>query len=338
MRRLWPLAAMCLASWLAGCAQKRSPLGYYQLRGVWVVPPAGAKSEFRSARQTRRKGCDASAGSFAVNWKGRTALVKTSGLEMDEAGRMPVVLSKSIDDFRDSLARLESNKCLKPGEGPALLMRITEELSLPSPVAYELAHASSPYQGYVDIEQPFRLKLVSPLRANGQISGFETARYSVRRGVLAPIGAEGQTVRLSVPAGTKYLRLFFLTRRSPAEHDAILVPAPDSAALAQASDAIKRQGEDYCRAQVGRCLVVPREVGLSAELPIRANGQLIGVPVRGTVRDALKEAGVPDPVSVIKSLRVTRPYKGKPIPIQFDDSARDILGLMLIGGEELNWQ
>ncbi len=251
---------------------------------------------------------------------------------------MPLDQLKTINQFRDALKRLESNGCLRPGEASALLTRLTQEVALPSATAYELAHASHPVQGYVDIEHPFRLKLVSVLRADGRVTGFETARYAVRLGTLTPAGPEGKVARLSVPAGTKYLRLFFLTRRSSADHDAILVAAPNLTILTEATAAIQSEGEQYCRDRRQICVSAPREVGLSAELPIGANGTIIGVPVRGRVSDALKEAGVRDPAPLVKTLRVTRPYKGKPIPIQFDASRRDILNLVLIGGEELSWQ
>ncbi len=329
-------AAVSLYVLLTSCSAHTSA---YRVQGSRILPPQGAKPEVHAARKMKKKGCDVAGEPFELAWKGRTAVLRTHGaIDMEEAGRMPLALLQAVEEFRQSVRKLETNGCLRAGEAAPLLAGLAAQVALPSALAYELVHASSPAQGYIDIEHPFQLKLVRAVRTGGQITGFETARYAVRRGALTPIGPESEQLRLAPPAGTTHLRLFFLIRRSPADHDAILVTASDSIALDRASAAIKQEGENYCRAHPGVCIVVPREVGLSAELPIRANGRMVGVPVRGTVADALRESGVRDPMSVAGTLRLTRPYNGKPIPVQFDAARRDILSLMLIGGEELNWQ
>jgi hypothetical protein len=56
------------------------------------------------------------------------------------------------------------------------------------------------------------------------------------------------------------------------------------------------------------------------------------VPVASTVGAAI-HLGRPPP-----DLKVYRLYAGKPVPVEFDRSGTEILGLVLNGGEKISWK
>jgi hypothetical protein len=61
----------------------------------------------------------------------------------------------------------------------------------------------------------------------------------------------------------------------------------------------------------------------------------------GSLGQALRAAGIKDQKRVIAEilprLQVLRPYGGMMLPVEFDRSSGDILGLIPIGGEEIRW-
>jgi len=68
------------------------------------------------------------------------------------------------------------------------------------------------------------------------------------------------------------------------------------------------------------------------------NGREVTLPVGASVRSAIQAGGEKDPPRVLAQLSVRRLYRGKLVPVEFDRTSQEILGLILFGGEEISWQ
>jgi hypothetical protein len=142
------------------------------------------------------------------------------------------------------------------------------------------------------------------------------------------------------PDTLSFYRLFFLTRRSPQDHDILLLGARDRQAIEAHSDAIRKKGEAVCSTLQSadvHCVKIPMHSAVSAELRVKAKDRFIYVPFGGTVNDALRAAGLQRPADAMPTLKVTRPYAKTLAPVEFDATRPDVLQLVLIGGEEISW-
>jgi hypothetical protein len=79
------------------------------------------------------------------------------------------------------------------------------------------------------------------------------------------------------------------------------------------------------------CVVIARRVALNPFLAITVNGSDATVPVGSTVRVAIHLDRVPP------ELKVYKLYAGRPVPVEFDRSSPEILGLVLSGGEQISF-
>jgi hypothetical protein len=272
--------------------------------------------------------------------------------------RITLSLLDEINKFRADLVNLEVAGCLKPGEAAPLLTRAIEGLALPSRVAYYLRHGTSINEGFVDLLPPFRIKIVVPIHEQGKVVGFETAWYTLTpRGrndghkltlervesfVGGKLNTQTKPSHASVlpPSTLSFYRLFFLTRRSPQDHDILLLGAKERQAIEAHSAAIRKQGESVCSTLQARdvhCIKVPMHSAVSAELRVKAKDRFVYVPFGGTVSDALRAAGLQKTAEALPTLKITRPYAKTIAPVEFDAKTPDALQLVLIGGEELTW-
>jgi len=339
---------------LAGCSQKRltvsGPYRFERLQGQEMLTPPGASPAggfvLPKARSPRRKACDAKAGAFTLTWKGRTAQVQVARAGLEEGGRVALALLDEIDRFRTSLLGLETNGCLKPGEAGPLLSGIVEGLALPSRVTFYLRHGTSVQSGYVDLRPPFRMKVVAPLKEEGQTLGFETAWYRMepsgpvlerveafRRGVLT-VSEQPLVAKVPLPRSARCLLLFFLTRRSAADHDILLLGAASPRELEERTAMVRKEPEASCRRFAASCFLAPPGMAISGELPVRAGTKQLYVSITGTVGEALRTAGAPN----ARQIRVRRPHQGRPVDVVYDPAQIDIRGLVILGGEEIDWE
>lgn len=358
---------------LTSCATRRAPVtGPYRLERAGVnepllIPPhspvPGPQSTIRldlgKIRQTRRRAvnCNIKAGAFDLTFvKSKATLTVDTG-DMKDSQRIPLSVLDDIEKFRASLIPLEANNCLAAGQAGLLLERIVESLTLPPRIAYYLRHGTSVNSGFVDIEPPFRMKVVAPLKSDRAVDGYETAWYGLEdRGAKGyrlkvervETSRKGKVAQVPTPSAAKldlgtsvgFYRLFFLTRRAAADHDILLTGAATKKILEEVSPLIRREGEPACRSLQSRhvtCLQIPTQSAVSAELRVKAQQQWIYVHFTGSVADALKAAGVPRGADVLATLRVMRAYGRGVIPVEFDRAKPDILSLTLIGGEEITW-
>lgn len=351
----WKAFASCSSLLLlaaGGCSQKRvvitGPYRFEQVGGQEMLTPPGTTRTsdlaLNKARRPRRQGCDIGGVTFQLTWKGRTATLKADRKDLERSGRVALTLLDEIDKFRERLLVLETNGCLKPGEAGPVLDSIVEGLALPSRVLFYFRHGTSVQSGFVDLRPPFRMKIVAPLKEQGQTLGFETAWYRMDNGKPAIERVEsylqGKLTVVPKPAAARailspkarWYRLFFLTRRSAADHDILLVGARTPRELDDYTRQVRADPEAACRALREFCFAVPRGMAISGELPVRVGDQLRYASISGTVGEVLRNAGAPN----AKDIRVRRPHRGQLTDVTYEGV--DIRTLVIIGGEEITYQ
>lgn len=272
-------------------------------------------------------------------------------LKADDSERPLFSQLESIDQFR-----LRLRTCLPPQHADALLTRLIETRPLASPLAFALRYGSFRTSGYLDLRAPFATKVVKPLRRNGATIGFETQYFHVDPapdgdGSRLTLHAAEQIINdrrivpatpepvLTVSPEARYFRLFFLARRSAADHNIALLAAARQDALDLATPAFQQEPAEYCQSPRDRvaCTLFPVNTAVGAELRVRVQRDTRYIPLHGRVRDALAASGVADPQRLLARLQVTRPVRGRPRPINFDRTRQDIFELILLGNEHLTW-
>ena len=94
---------------------------------------------------------------------------------------------------------------------------------------------------------------------------------------------------------------------------------------------------EICATIAGRCILIPRESAVVPHIVVTAAGSELPIVNGGTVRDALKAAGVTKPEAVLFTLEVQRRFAGRLVPVLFNRGQSEILDLPLNGGEDFRW-
>lgn len=349
-----------------GCSQKRIPQLQYQLKRVdrqpYLIPPAVKEQTGKDIvirlpkyKRTRKAGCDLKGDSVRLSWQGRTAELRIDRGDAGDNTRIPLSILDDVNRLRVLL-----RECLKDTHAARFMNQLLEQTPLPPSVAYVFRYGGSANAGYIDIDAPFRMKVVVPVRNDAaRVHGFETAWYQLRprfggegyrlvpeRAEVSVLGkteplAKPQRTQLQLPPSSNYYRLFFLTRRSPQDHDILVLAARTSESVGEATVKIKAEGESACAALASKgltCMKVPLDSAISAELRVMVNGKPAYVPLNGTVNDALRFTGQRKPEELRDRLRIVRPYGKLKIPVITEPGSNDVLGLVLIGEEEIFWQ
>lgn len=345
-------SALLLAFALFGCAR---PPGSYRLlrQGPTVIlqPPVTVpRVQLKNARTVRNASCDIDQHAVRLHWTGRTAhleIARPADL-IDAEGRPFLASENQMNEFRAQLIDLQQRGCLTAGEARALLQAAVERFPLPVYVAFGLRYGSYANTGFIDLTPEFALEIVSPAGA-----GYETARYA-----LHPSGNQDQVaIRLDsidgkpaaaapasqwfhFPESVHYFRLLFLISRSAADHEAIVIGAPDPATLQAATLTVQAHPEEACHSpKAYACAAVPRNSAINPQLRIAVHGQPAFVALGSTLRE-LTNRGIHD-VSKLNQvppgLEVRRLYAGRPASIDFDAASKDILSLVLMPGDEITW-
>ncbi len=252
---------------------------------------------------------------------------------------------------------------------PALAGRVLEAVPLTTGVGFRLMHADDIRAGFVDLGPGNRIEVLSPivrdgadenaplveevttggtdqrievtLKASPQLVGQEAAWYGFEPqsgggSKIAPISASarvrGIEMALEGPgknyftfaATNGYYRLFF----KPEEHTAVIVGAP----------ARDRLPQDPAQCGQAECITLPKNVGVNPYLEVSVNGKKLAIPAHmpPTLR-AVLQAAKARAQDVLPTLAITKPYAGKPAPLEFDRTKQDILALVLSGDEEIRW-
>ncbi|MBL8228460.1 MAG: hypothetical protein JNL98_08285, partial [Bryobacterales bacterium] len=247
-------------------------------RQTLLIPPNAAtpqQGELRlrvpKMKPQQRTGCDMKGEYVRLSWQGKQANLSMPVDQGVEGTRTPLALLDEINALR-ALVRT----CLKDSDASRFMTGLVEGMALPPATVFYFRYGSSPNAGYVDIDPPLRMKVTTPIRdAQAKITGFEYVYYEMRpRGggngyvpriehVDTVIGGKPVTRKpgnnLKLPANMNYYRLFFLTRRSPKDHDILLVGSRTEEALASSTQKIKAEGEQACANLAGdvTCIQVP---------------------------------------------------------------------------------
>jgi hypothetical protein len=137
-----------------------------------------------------------------------------------------------------------------------------------------------------------------------------------------------------------YFRLLFLAEDATSSRitRAILLSAFEEAGLERAVIHRPRSADEFCATLSSpgvTCTVFPKNFGVSPELPVRVNRQGVFVRVGGMVQDVLpseiSDTGPP------ASLKISRPFRGRLIPMKFDMSNRDILNFILLPCDQVTF-
>jgi hypothetical protein len=368
MRRL--LCGLCLLLPLlgVGCAT-RGPSTYRLSQGVLVPPgvagPAVARRDIVSGASGGGP-CRSADRGIEIRRRGRN--VRVTAAREHLAGRPPGWLASW------TLA-LESQGCLATGEGLRLAARIVESLPLDPAAAFRLTHVDDRRSGYLDLGPENRLQVDSPimregapadapaiesakingltveLKASANLLGFETAWYAIRakeRGVgfaIAPLYSEshieGKAERQPTPR-TNYLRFRpdagFYRIFYRGDRTIVLLSAPTRVDLERQTEALNKDPNACAGFPAETCVMIPRNVGVNADVVASVNGREIALPVGATVASAIRAAGERAPERILPGLAVTRLFAGKPAAVEFDRASADILSLLLMGNEEISWK
>ncbi|MBL0156252.1 MAG: hypothetical protein IPP47_03995 [Bryobacterales bacterium] len=347
-----------------------APPGADPRKDVFVIKAA------RSARNFLGSACTLETNEVSLQWRGHDAKFRANVVSLAPLpgslatatrpdgstaplGGQTVITSNWFEEIlRPALQKQVTAGCLTAAELAALDRRLIDHLALPSAALYRLRFGEFTLNGYVDVTDQFRLRTVEPVREHGAVIGYLTSFYLLAKapdgGVLVSAGDSETNIQarltagkasdselLHLPAGATWLRLFFRTWSSTQDRRIALIAAPSAAERERASREFEADPEGYCagaaKTRGVACVSVPEEMVLGPELRVFARGSDAFAPVGGTLNDVLRGAGLRDPKTALATLQVLRPYEGKLVPINFDRTKTEILGLVLIGGEQITW-
>jgi len=330
----------------------------------------------RSAKGPSGRACELEHQQISLHWRGRDARVRADAAALAPLpgslasatrpdgssvplGDQTAVTSNWFEEIlRPALHQQVTAGCLTAAELAALDRRLIDRLALPSAALYRLRFGEFTLNGYVDVTDEFRLRAVEPVREGGVVTGYLTSFYLLspapRGGVLLRAGESETNVQAKLTTGTasdsellhlpesaRWLRLFFRTWSINQDRRIALIAAPSAEERERASKEFETDPEGYCAETAKKssvtCVSVPKEVVLGPELRVLARGSDAFAPVGGTLNDVLRSTGIREPRSVLGTLQVRRPYEGKLAPVEFDRTKTEILGLVLIGGEQIIW-
>jgi hypothetical protein len=332
--------------------------------------------QIKNARHRALHGgdCDIEDALIALHWDGKTANVrlKSAAYRLSEANQatlgdkplpgMYLASVQSLDASRDDLIDLGSKRCLTSKGDYYLRLAIVERFPLPPDIAYLFRFGGYALTGVLDLNSDFRLQVIGPVQATGapastkQPIGHETANYIFAsepkddrvRISLAKVSETdvGQTTSFQksapqnafpFPASFGYFRLLFRTEASSANHIATIISAPDKARLNEATKERETGPADSCHGVSvagATCIVFPPDFGVNGEMRIQVNGHEDFVRVEanlGELMHSTRAGAVP------KTLMIRRVFQGRVIPVRFDYTNQDILGLVLMPGDEISW-
>ncbi len=272
---------------------------------------------------------------------------------------------------------LESRGCVVPHEGWKLAERIVESLPIEQNTAFRLLYTSqmdvaprvrlqvvSPVlregvpAGAIPLEtvrtSENSSSLMVTVKADPNLIGYERAWYGVQpklRSIgttIAALYAERHVngvrehraqpavnllrfppragfYRLYQKAGETEFTQFILAGRTPAELE------QQVAAFEKGTVSCGKMSDEFC-------LAIPKAAAVNLYMPVVVNQVQIMVRWGATVREAVQESGERRPSGVQPRLTVLKPYRGRPVPVEFDRASPAIFNLILTGGELISWK
>lgn len=173
--------------------------------------------------------------------------------------------------------------------------------------------------------------------------GVQFALSSVEQNRMNVITHPGEPTgfQFHLPPDARYFHLMFLRRASAADRDISLLGAPEWGLMldsAQRFDTIAGAVNDCEKVPGLACIALSKQTAILSEIGIEANGQMVYLPVGGTLDDLL---GTTVPrgrkVEVPPGLKVERVWHGRMIPFRLDLSNPRSLDLALMAGDNVSW-
>jgi hypothetical protein len=338
--------------------------------------PEDPSFTLRRARSVtvKKPACALDKPGIRIQWKGRDARVRADsnplaplpgtvllaaggGAPQQQAAEMIVRSNWFNDSLKPSLLAQQRAGCLAPADTPLLTRRLADHLTLPTSATYRLIYGEYADRGYLDIDSRFRLRAVEPIRQSGQITGYRTSFYILtptpQGGAIVAAGEAESNIKavitrgpapdhelLHLPPQATHFRFFFRTWSVNQDRRIALLAAPSPEDLDSATTGFEASPETFCASARQRgvaCISVPKDMVIGPELRVLANGDDAYVPVAGSVGEVLRSLNIREPKSLLPTLQVRRHFEGVLRPIDFDSTGATILGLVLIGGEEITW-
>ncbi len=293
-------------------------------------------------------------------------LVNEPPVALDPRGSMrgqPIALDpvQFISGFRADLIALEENGCLHRGEGQALAASVAEKLPLQPFLGYVLRFGAFDLNQFIDLTPDFRLRVVYPVYASDdhaetkELKGAETVYYKIvpdtRSGqvritqVAVDSSQDGRSSRVSAtriaspfPHSFAYFRLFLkrsLSSKEPVTV-AIIVSSTQRKNLDEATQKLDADAEPSCLGVTSpnaTCTRFPMLTGVNAEIRVKVNGKEVFARLGAQVSEAVREEGG----DASPSVQVKRLFGKRLVPVKRDGDNRDILGLILMPGDVINY-
>ena len=365
-------ATLLLAFVTSGCAVRQTYRLVTQGAGRVLIPPGISRPDVGQRAFTT----DIAAGHGpCAPAEGAVAIQSRHGRVRVTVTRDPL-LKQPPGWLAAFAAQAESQGCIAAGEGLKLAALIAESLPMDPRFAWRLLHADDRQTGYVDLGPETRLQVVSPILREGappdapivdtssltgegssltltlkstpNLVGYETAWYAIRPKVghigfaITPLSAEKHIEDKIEPAAApstnylkfapqaSYYRLFY--KADQGEVVEVVLAAATRAELDRQTLAFNSAPTLCARVPSQMCVVVPKCAAFNPFLVVTVNGSEATVPLGSTVRTAIHLGRVPP------DLKVYKLYAGEPVPVEFDRSGTEILGLVLNGGEKISWK
>jgi hypothetical protein len=355
-----------------GCAVRRTYRLVNQDAGRVLIPPGVSKPDvglrtFTTDIAAGHGPCTPAEGAIAIQSRhGRVRVTVT---------REPL-LKQPPGWLSAWTAQAEFRGCIAAGEGLQLAALIAESLPMDPRAAWRLLHADDRQTGYVDLGPETRLQIVSPILREGSppdapildtsnltgegnsltltlkstpnLVGYETAWYAIRPKAghigfdITPLSAEkhiqGEIEPAAAPATNylkfapqaSYYRLFY--KADQGEVVEVVLAAATRAELDRQTQAFNSDPTLCARVPSQMCVVIPKRAALNPFLAITVNGSETTAPLGSSLGAAIHLGRLPP------NLKVYKLYAGKPVPVEFNRSGTEILGLVLNGGERISWK
>jgi hypothetical protein len=339
--------------------------------GMVVVASQTLDVKLSKARKApfQQTDCGIERGPIAIRWRGRAAHVRVKsgsdllGFGQGNVNGQQIVLDplEYINEFRKDLIALESNACLHTGEGQTLAASIAEKLPFPPFIAYLLRFGAFDLDQFIDLTPDFRLRVVYPIYSaddRKEIAGVETVFYEIvsdrkdGRVRISPTidkdsSANSGKARKSAkqiatqfPNSFAYFRL--LLKKGNSSKDtvtlAIVLSSEDRKHLEDATRELDSGTEPSCRAITSsdaNCIMFPPLTGVSAEIRVKLNGKEAFAHLGAQVNELIRDVGADD---IPRSVQVRRMFAKRLVPINTDSDDKDILALILMPGDVVNYR
>jgi len=362
---------LCAVMACSGCAIRQPGLQTYRLVPVGadsVLVPPGVKGAAVKERaflaDVPAKECQSVTGG-AISIRVRAGKLRIT-LHREELEKEPANWLSAW------AARLEEQGCTPAGSSWKLASEIADSIPLDTRAAFRLLYGDA-----VDIGPQLRIEVDSPilrdefsteplieefastaangsglkvnLKASSNLIGYERAWFGVQAKTgasglrIVPTSAERHigdiTEQHAQPAKNYftfapeagYYRLIY--KQQETNFTALVVAGRTQDELDRFAKTLDTGVAGCASVESGFCVAIPRNVAANLYVPVTVNGKEQMVHWGAKVGELLHV----NRAEAMTSLTVTRLRGGIQVPVEFERTARAILGLELVGGETVSW-